>query len=225
MIVIKNKAVRKVIKYTVPYVLIPAAVAVVFDEKRYAYVSLAVTVLAILLFVSGFEKKKTGNRRIVIASVMTALSVAGRFIPFFKPVTALTIFSAMYLGGESGFLVGAMSALISNFYFGQGPWTPFQMFAFGMIGLVAGLLSDRLLKSRAALYVYGAASGIVYSFIMDVWTVLWYNGQFSFSLYIAALATAIPYTVIYSVSNVFFLKLFSKPFGDKLGRIKIKYGV
>ena len=74
----------------------------------------------------------------VIAAVITALCVVGRFIPFFKPIAALTIIAAVYLGGETGFMVGAMAALMSNFYFGQGPWTPFQMLAWGMIGLIAG---------------------------------------------------------------------------------------
>ena len=85
----------------------------------------------------------------------------------------------MTLGSESGFLVGAMSALVTNFYFGQGPWTPFQMFAWGMIGLIAGYLGDPLRRSRIALAVYGAFSGIAYSMIMDIWTVLWYGEGFN----------------------------------------------
>ena len=156
---------------------------------------------------------------------MIALSIAGRFIPFFKPVTAITILTAIYLGGEAGFLVGSFSALLSNFYFGQGPWTAFQMLAWGLIGLFAGFLAKPLEKSKTALLVYGVLSGIAFSFIMDVWTVLWYNGSFNISLYLAALTTAIPHTVLYAVSNFIFLLLLSKPFGEKLNRIKIKYGV
>lgn len=228
MIVIKNRAVRKILKIAVPFVLIPAAVAVgivVSGEKSHAFISLAVTVLALLLFIAGFEKKKTGTRRLIIVAVMIALSVTGRFIPLFKPITALTVLTAVYLGGESGFLVGALSAAISNFYFGQGPWTPFQMFAWGIIGLVAGMLASPLKKSRAALVIYGVLSGAAFSLIMDVWTVMWYNGAFDITLYLTALATAVPHTVIYSVSNAIFLLLFAKPFGEKLERVKIKYGV
>lgn len=228
MIVIKNGTLRKALKIILPAFLIPAAIVVgvlIPGEKQYAFVSLAVTVLALLLFIAGFEKKRTGTYRLILVAVMVALSVAGRFIPFFKPVTALTIIAAMYLGGESGFLVGALSAVISNFYFGQGPWTPFQMFAWGMIGLIAGFLASPLKKSRVFLLVYGLVSGVAYSFIVDIWTVLWYNGTFSGTLYLSALATAIPYTALYSVSNIIFLWLFAKPFGEKLERIKIKYGV
>ncbi len=228
MITIKSAAVRKAVKILVPLLFIPGVIALgvfVFREKQYALISLAVAVLALALFIAGFERKKTGTRRLIIVAVMVALSVAGRFIPFFKPVTALTIITAMYLGGEAGFLVGTLSALVSNFYFGQGPWTPFQMFAWGLIGLVAGILSSPLKKSRVFLLIFGFISGMGYSLIMDVWTVLWYNGAFNPALYITALSTAVPYTLLYSVSNVIFLWLCARPFGEKLERVKIKYGV
>ncbi len=171
------------------------------------------------------RKKRIRARRLVIIAVMTALSTAGRFIPVIKPVSAVTIITGMYLGGAAGFITGALSALLSNFYFGQGPWTPFQMLAWGMIGLIAGFLAEPLKKSRLALTLYGVAAGIAYSFIMDVWTVLGHYGTFSKELYLAALGTAVPYTVTYAVSNFIFLWFLAKPFGEKLSRIKIKYGV
>lgn len=197
----------------------------VFDEKKHLFVSLFIALLTIILFVIGFEKKEIGTRRTVIVSIMTALSVAGRFIPFFKPVTALTVITAIYLGGEAGFAVGAFSALISNFYFGQGPWTPFQMLAWGLIGLAAGALAKPLKKSKLFLLIFGVLSGIAFSLIMDVWTVLWYNDGFDTALYLSAIITALPHTALYTVSNFLFLLCLSKPFGDKLQRIKIKYGV
>lgn len=197
----------------------------VFDEKKHLFVSIFIAILTIILFVIGFEKKEIGTRRTVIVSIMTALSVAGRFIPFFKPVTALTVITAIYLGGEAGFAVGAFSALISNFYFGQGPWTPFQMLAWGLIGLAAGALAKPLKKSKLFLLIFGVLSGIAFSLIMDVWTVLWYNDGFDTALYLSAIITALPHTALYTVSNFLFLLCLSKPVGDKLQRIKIKYGV
>ena len=124
MITIKNKKIRDILRFLIPLVLIPVTVwmgATVFDEKRHIFVSLFVAILTLCLFIAGIEKKIVGTRRMVIVAVMTALSIAGRFIPFFKPITAITMITAMYLGAESGFTVGAFSALISNFYFGQGP--------------------------------------------------------------------------------------------------------
>ena len=160
---------------------------------------------------------------------MTALSVAGRFvfapIPFFKPVTAIVIITAIYLGAEAGFITGAFSAVVSNFYFGQGPWTPFQMFAWGLIGFLAGLLAKRLLESKVLLIIFGALSGVAFSFIMDVWTTLWADGTFNIARFIASITTAAPFTVVYMVSNVIFLLLLTKPIGRKLQRLKTKYGI
>lgn len=225
---IRNRTLRNTIRVSVPFLIVSAltlAGSIVFDRKRHIIISLAIAVLSLLLFAAGFEKRRTGTRRMVIAAVMTALCFAGRFIPFLKPISALTIITGIYLGGETGFLVGAMTAVLSNFYFGQGPWTAFQMLAWGLIGLVAGILSDPLKRSRVFLLIYGAAAGLMYSFIMDIWTVLWYAEGFDIKLYIAALGTAIPYTASYVISNVLFLSLLAKPFGEKLQRIKNKYGV
>jgi energy-coupling factor transport system substrate-specific component len=228
MTVIKNEGLRKFLRIAIPFVLIPSAAllgALFFGKKSYALVSVLTVLLAVVLFIAGYEKKVVGSRRAVLAAVMTALSVAGRFIPFFKPVTAITVLSGIYLGGETGFLVGALSAVLSNFYFGQGPWTPFQMLAWGLTGLFAGYLSTILKKNRILIAGYGAVSGLVFSLVMDVWTVMWYNSGFDSSLYLKAMVTALPHTIMYVVSNVMFLILLAKPFGSKLERIRTKYGV
>ena len=228
MIVIRNRDLRSAIKVAVPFIIVPLltfAGSVVFDQKRHIIISLAIAVMALLLFAAGFERKTTGSRRLVIVSVMTALCFAGRFIPFLKPISALTIITALYLGGEAGFLVGAMTAVLTNFYFGQGPWTAFQMLAWGLIGFIAGLLAEPLKRKKALLLIYGALAGVGYSLIMDIWTVLWYAEGFSVKLYLGAIVTAIPYTLSYAVSNVLFLAVLAKPLGEKLDRIKTKYGV
>lgn len=228
MIVIKNHKVKKILRIIIPLVLIPAVAvcgSVLFSEQKHIFVSLVVAFFSLVLFITGFERKMTGTRRMVLVAVMTAISVLGRFIPFFKPITALTVITAMYLGGEAGFLVGSLSALLSNFYFGQGPWTAFQMLAWGLIGYVAGLIAERLKRNRALLLTYGVLSGVAFSLIMDVWTVLWYSAGFDVELYLASITAAIPHTILYAVSNFVFLYFLAKPFGDKLERMKIKYGV
>lgn len=95
-------------------------------------------------------------QKIALIAVMTAMSVAGRFVfaalPGFKPVTAVVVLCGMYLGADAGFICGALSALISNCYFGQGPWTPFQMLVWGIIGLVAGLSGKQLQKAGLRLW-------------------------------------------------------------------------
>ncbi len=228
MIVVENEHIRKFIRYAFPFVLIPLIVffgATVFDRSKHIIISLGVAAMTLLVFISGYEKKKTGTRRLVIASIMIALCVFGRFIPVFKPITAITIITGMYLGRETGFLVGSLSAVISNIFVGQGPWTAFQMLSWGIIGFFAGIISEPLKRHRALLLFYGVISGIAYSFIMDIWTTLWYSGEFDTSFYLTALVTAIPYTVSYAVSNFVFLFFLADSFGEKLERMHIKYGV
>lgn len=202
---------------------------VIFGNRIYAWLTLAVAVLSCVPFFIGFEKKEEDPRRLIIISVMISLSVVGRFIfapiPGFKPVTAMTVITAMYFGKDAGFMSGALTAVISNFYFGQGPWTPFQTFGWGIIGFFAGLAAERLKKSKVLLSLYGAASGIVYSLLMDVWTVLWADGGFDIKKYAAIALSSLPTTVLYAVSNVIFLLILSDPVGKILKRIKIKSGI
>lgn len=223
---------KKIFSYSLILVLIPAVIllgSVLFRDKQYAWISLCVAAAGCIPFFLSFEKGKSGSKKMIIIAVMVALSVVGRIlfapVPGFKPVTALVVITAMYFGGEAGFMTGALTAVISNFYFGQGPWTPFQIFIWGLIGLLAGLLAKPLKKSKLALILYGAFSGVVFSMLMDVWTVLWWDGSFHWGRYWAAIVSALGFTVVYAVSNVVFLLLLGKPVGVKLERIKDKYGL
>lgn len=223
---------KRIISFIILCVLVPAAVvagALLFDERRYAWVILCVTLLSCLPMFISFERNSADAKRLVMIAVMTALSVAGRFLfaalPGFKPVTAMVVITAMYFGSEAGFMTGALSAVISNFYFGQGPWTPFQMFSWGIIGLLTGLFARRLRQSRIWLSVFGVLAGVLYSLLMDIWTVFWADGYFNLTRYIAAVGSAAWFTAVYAVSNVIFLMLFAKPIGKILDRISVKYGI
>ena len=223
---------KKRLSYFIIFPIIPVIVitgAVLFSEKMYAWISLCVVFLSCIPFFLAFEKRETSVRRLVLIAAMTALSVIGRIIftplPGFKPVTAFVVLTAMYFGPQAGFMTGALSAVISNFYFGQGPWTPFQMFSWGIIGFIAGLLSEHLKKNKVILCIYAVFSGVMYSMLMDVWTVLWADGYFNISRYLAAVVSAVQFMIIYAVSNVVFLLLFSKPIGKMLDRIKEKYSI
>jgi len=222
----------KLLRILLPFVFLPLTVvlgAVLLREKYYAFVILAVLLLTVLLFYSGFERKKITSRRLVVVAVMTALAALGRVVltplPGVTPITALAALTALSLGGEAGFMVGSLAALLSDFYAGQGVWTPFQMFAWGLTGLFAGLLAKQLKSSRVLLAVYGILAGVGYSLLMDLWSVLWLNGTFSLKLYAAALVTSAPFTLTYAVTNVVLLLLLEKPFCKKLDRIKLKYGL
>lgn len=202
---------------------------VLSDGRHWDVAALLIAFLSCVPFFLAFEKRAPMAREIVLVAVMTAFSVAGRFvfavIPFFKPVTAIVVITAMYFGQYAGFMTGAMSALISNIYFGQGAWTPFQMLCWGMIGFAAGLLNRKgLLEKTPLLCVYGALSGVVYSLMMDMWAVLSVDGTIWGGRLFAALLSGLPIMLMYSVSNVLFLLLLKKPLGNKLNRLKTKFG-
>lgn len=177
-----------------------------------------------------YEKKKPQTRETVVLAVMTALTVASRVIflplPGFKPVSAMVIICGMAFGRESGFLCGSLSAFLSNFMFGQGPWTPFQMIAWGTTGWMAGILNrkDGFWKHKIGVAVYGFFTGVFFSMVMDIWTVLAAEESFRWIRYVAVMTASLPVTVEYGISNVVFLWMLTPVFMKKLNRVKYKYG-
>lgn len=127
-------------------VLVPLTVLVFsrFDRKYYL-AGLAIIVLTMAAFFLHFESRKPQARELVILAVLCALAVASRAafaaVPHFKPMLAIVMLTGIAFGPEAGFLCGAISGFASNFIFGQGPWTPWQMFAYGIGGLLAGLFA------------------------------------------------------------------------------------
>ena len=141
---------------------------------------------------------------------------------------ALTIISGVALGGETGFLVGAVTMLASNVLFSQGPWTPFQMFAMGIIGFLAGVLFRRgwLRRSRAALCVFGAiAAVVIYGGIMNPVSALLYARTLEWKVIAAYYVTGFPMDCVHAAATVFFLWVLAEPMLEKLDRIKVKYGL
>ncbi len=223
---------KKVISRCILLGLIPVIViggAILFHDRQYAWITLCVVILSCVPFFLHFERSAADAKRMVLLACMTALTVLGRMlfamIPAFKPVTAMVVITGMYFGSEAGFMTGALAAVLSNFYFGQGPWTPFQMFSWGILGFIAGMAADSLKRSKISLTLYAVLSGILYSLLMDIWTVLEADGGFNLSRYAAALGSAVPFTAMYALSNAVFLWLLARPIGKILDRIKTKYGL
>ena len=214
-------------------VLIPILLAIgvfVFGDRKYYVISIGIVILACLPFFIRFEHKQPQPREILLIAVMAGVSVAGRclffVIPGFKPVAAITAITGFALGAEAGFLTGALSAVVSNMFFGQGPWTPFQMFTWGMIGFFAGLIGTKgKVPSKLSLILFGIFAGVFFSLGMDVWGVMSATGVFTKEAYMLAIGTAIPFTVVYALSNVIFLLVLTKPIMEKLQRMKKKYGI
>lgn len=203
-----------------------------FHGRKYLLFSLLMIVYAMIPFFMAFEGRKPKPREIVVLAVLSAIGVAGRaaffMAPNFKPVAAIVIISGVSFGGEAGFLVACIIVLVSNMFMGQGPWTPWQMFAYGMIGFLAGILFRKgLLKpKRQSLCLYGFLSVFfIFGGIMNPASVLMSYGYITKSSLIASYISGAPMDLVQALSTVLFLWFISKPMLEKLERIKKKYGL
>ncbi|MFR1707717.1 MAG: ECF transporter S component [Clostridium sp.] len=204
----------------------------VLKDRKYYFISLAIVMYTMIPFFMVFEKRKPQARELIIISVLSAIAVAGRaaffMVPQFKPVVAIVIITGVCFGAEAGFLVGAITGFVSNFFFGQGPWTPWQMFGFGIIGFLAGILfkKGKLKKNRIALCIYGGlATFIIYGILLNTASVFMMYSKFSIKVLIACILSGIPFDFVHAVATIFFLFILSNPMIEKLDRIKIKYGL
>ena len=229
----KKQICKTIISVCIFFIIIPLVIwfgVWLFNDRKYNVISMAIALLSCVPFFIRFEKGKSGAREVVVIAVMTAFSVIGRLIfspvPGFKPVTAITIIAGIALGAESGFMVGSLTAIVSNIFFGQGPWTPFQMFVWGIIGFLSGLIFyKKQTSNRFVLAIIGLVGGVAYSLLMDIWTTVSMEGTFNISRYLFYISSSFPFMAIYAVSNVVFLFVLAKPFLEKLNRIKTKYGI
>ena len=219
---------KKALRILMPLLgIVLSGLALWLSKNRASLILILLCCAAILPVFLHFEKAGGDARRTVLLATFTALSVAGRvlFAPFpsFKPVAALVALAGAYFGGEFGFLCGALTALLSNFTFGQGPWTPFQMLAWGLVGGCAAFVPG-LKKNPLVQGLYGVLAGVFYSALMDVWTTVFQEGGFSLVRYLAYLTAAIPVTATYAVSNVLFLWLLTPGMRRIAERLSRKYG-
>jgi len=226
---------RTIIAVTIIVLTIPLTMFIgiyFLNDRRFYFVSLLILLQTMLPFALVFEGRGPGARELVIIAVLCALAVAGRaaffMLPQFKPVVALVIIAGVSFGGESGFLVGAMTGFVSNMFFGQGPWTPWQMFAFGLIGFLAGLLSQRGLLSRAPipLAVFGGlATFFLFGGIMNPASILIMQPNPTWEMILLAYLRGIPFDLVHAAASVTFLLILAKPMLEKLDRMKVKYGL
>ena len=203
------------------------------EDRHYNMVAVLVLLECILPFMLVFEGRKPKPRELVTIAVLCAIGIAGRglffMLPQFKPVLALTIIAGVAFGGEVGFLVGAMTMLTSNMIFGQGPWTPWQMFAMGIIGFLAGVLFKKgwLRRTRASLAVFGAfAAVIIYGGIMNPAAAMMMSSEsLNFETILACYVTGLPMDLVHGFGTVIFLLIAAEPMLEKMDRIKVKYGI
>ena len=171
-------------------------------------------------------------------AVMCALAVAARaafiWLPGFKPMAAIVMIAGIAFGPSSGFLVGSLSALTSNFIFGQGPWTPWQMLAFGLCGLAFGALARRGVVKREDLGVTGslvlAILGAVFVVIvagpvLDTSSLFFMVSRITPEVIVAVYLAGFPMNCAQAAATFVTLLLAAAPLLDKLSRVRRKYGM
>lgn len=205
---------------------------VVLNDRKYYFISLLMILYTLIPFAMIFEKRKPQARELIMVAVLASIAVAGRaaffMLPQFKPVVAIVIIAGVSFGAEAGFLVGAVAGFVSNFFFGQGPWTPWQMFGFGIIGFLAGILfrKGHLKGTRLSLCLYGGlATFCIYGGLINLGSLLMFTSQFSWEALLATYISGFWFDIIHASATVIFLFLISGPMLEKLNRIKIKYGL
>ena len=205
---------------------------VLFAKSINYYISsIVVLALSMLPLFAVFEAKSLTARDLTLTATLIALAVVGRaafyLIPQVKPIAAIVIASAVCLGSQRGYIIGAFSAFVSNFIFGQGIWTPFQMVALGTVGLLAGLVFQRLKVNRYTLSVVGFfLASFVYGIIVDMSTVLSvYGNNITLKGALSVYASGAVFSLVFGVSTAVFLFLFGMPFITKIERISTKYAI
>ena len=201
-------------------------------ERPYYYISIAIILLSIIPFIVMFEGRKPQARELVTIAVLCTIGVIGKIafymIPQFKPTVAIIIISAMALGSQRGFLIGVITAFVSNIFLGQGPWTPWQMFACGLIGFISGFMykKEALPKTTVPICIFGfLITLLIYGGIMNPAALIMANDTISMSTLAAYYISGIPYDIIHAASTVIFLIVLAKPMLTKLDRVKKKYGL
>ena len=225
-------------------VLVPLAVWFFsrFDRKFYLS-ALTIIVLTMAAFFLHFESRKPQARELVILAVLCALAVASRAafiaVAHFKPMLTIIMLTGIAFGPEAGFLCGAISGFASNFIFGQGPWTPWQMFAYGIGGMLAGLFAmwgilkkaPRAWRDKGWMDILGLA---VFGFLcillvvgplLDTSTFFTMATSYSAAAVRAVYLAGVPVNCIHGTAVALTMLLFGKPLLDRLQRIKIKYGM
>lgn len=204
-----------------------------FGNRKYYLCSILLIVLAMIPFFLSFEQRRPQAREIVTLAVMCAIAVASRaafiMVPHFKPLVGIVMITGMAFGAEAGFLTGAVSGFVSNFLFGQGPWTPWQMFAFGIAGFLAGFLAKAgILKGekKGSAAVFGGVTVLcIVGPLLDVCTLFTMSSAITAETAAAVFLSGLPVNAIHALATFLTVLLLSRPITEKLNRIKVKYGM
>ena len=214
-----------------PLVLVILWQLLLSDSVNYYIASVAFLALTMLPFFISFEVRRVSARELTLTATLIALAVISRaafyMLPQVKPIAAVVIASAVCLGAERGYIIGASSAFISNFIFGQGIHTPFQMAALGLVGFFAGVIFSRFKANKFSLAAVGfVLSAVLYGLIVDISTVLvMYGEHITLSGVLSVYGAAVVFNLVFGATTAVFLFLFGEAFVKKIERINTKYNI
>lgn len=198
-------------------------------EKYYLLTSFVIIGLIILPQYKKFEKSKLNSRNIVVSALIIAIASASRLpfatIPNVQPVSMIVILTGYIFGANTGFIVGSMTALVSNMILGQGPWTPWQMVAWGMMGYFSSYLAKIKVNKKLVLSMYGFFWGILFGWMMDMWFLLGFIRPLNIKTILTAFTASMYFDILHALSNLFFIYIFYDIFMKKFIRIKDKYKI
>lgn len=215
------------------FILIPATLflGAKLPGRGYYITSTLIIIEMLFPFFLAFEGRKPQARELIVIAVLCGIAIVSRVavpIPHFKPTFAIIMLSGIAFGPETGFMVGAITAFGSNFFAGQGAYTPWQMMAYGAGGLLAGFLSQHGWLSRKPFWlsVFGFLAVMLWvGPMLDLCSVFLMPVGYSPASVLAIFASGIPANLTQAVCTVLTMLLFSRPLLEKLDRIKIKYGM
>ncbi len=203
---------------------------VLFNYRDYLLLSFIIMGLTMIPFFARFEVRKISSREIVILAILAAIAAVSRVpfapLPSVQPTSFVIIITGLVFGAESGFIVGAVAAIVSNIFLGQGPWTPWQMYAWGMIGMTAGLFRNTWwMKQMWGKLLFGFVWGYLFGWFMNLWIIVSAIENFTWEFFISIYVASIYFDLAHALSNVFFLLVFSSSWIRILQRFKRKYGL
>ncbi len=214
------------------FLVIPLTLFLLRDLARTRFYAVALIVILEMMipFFVSFEHRRPQARELTVLAVLAAITVAGRTaflpVPNFSPTEGLIMIAGIAFGAESGFVVGAVALLASNFIFGQTMFTPFQMFSYGLGGYLMGAICSAgwLPRKKLPLAITGAAMYfLLVGPLLDTSVLLLAVDAdfFGWGIYLSG----IPVNATQALCTFLTLYFASEPMLEKLDRIKVKYGM
>lgn len=196
----------------------------------YLWIGFILLGLAFLPIVIRFEKRAVSAEEVILIAVLAAIGAVARVpfagIPSVQPTSFIIMLTAYVFGGEIGCLVGMLSALASNLFLGQGPWTPWQMAAWGLMGLTTGISRHcPWIKSRLGMSLWGLLWGFLFGWIMNIWTVLTITDEPTWPFIVSIYGASFILDLGHGLTNAFLIWFLRERWGRILLRIRKKYGL